>query len=94
MLGQRVRTGLLPYVARLHVEWYTQAPGELHRRVPGTLVFADISGFTALTERLSRKGLLPVKWNGCKSHPAQKLTLLRLMTRYGRMCWFILIHRR
>ncbi|HSV41028.1 MAG TPA: adenylate/guanylate cyclase domain-containing protein [Nocardioidaceae bacterium] len=48
--------GLLPYVARLHAEWHAATPEQNHRRVPGTLVFADISGFTALTERLARKG--------------------------------------
>ncbi|HET7689735.1 MAG TPA: adenylate/guanylate cyclase domain-containing protein [Nocardioidaceae bacterium] len=47
---------MLPYVARLHATWFASAPDEIHRRIPGTLVFADISGFTALTERLSRKG--------------------------------------
>ena len=36
--------------------WDTEAPGALWRVVDGTLVFADVSGFTALTERLSRRG--------------------------------------
>lgn len=27
-----------------------------HRRIPGTLAFVDISGFTRLTERLARRG--------------------------------------
>jgi class 3 adenylate cyclase len=56
MLGQREKRALLPYVARFHAEWFQHAPEQTHRRVPGTLVFADISGFTALTERLARKG--------------------------------------
>ena len=56
MSGTRDATGLLPYVARLHAEWHAEGTGEQHRSVPGTLVFADISGFTALTERLARKG--------------------------------------
>ena len=34
------------------------SPGAVHRRVEGTLLFVDVSGFTALTERLAdaRKG--------------------------------------
>jgi class 3 adenylate cyclase/tetratricopeptide (TPR) repeat protein len=36
--------------------WDDEAPGELWRVIDGTLVFADISGFTALTERLSSRG--------------------------------------
>ena len=56
MPGQKEQQRLLPYVARLHAEWHQTAPEQPHRRVPGTLVFADISGFTALTERLARRG--------------------------------------
>jgi len=33
-----------------------QEKGLAHRRIDGTLVFADISGFTALTERLASAG--------------------------------------
>lgn len=43
----------LPPVA---LTWDEETPGALWRVVDGTLVFADISGFTALTERLSRRG--------------------------------------
>ena len=38
------------------VDWLRTTPDALHREVEGTLVFVDISGFTALTERLARKG--------------------------------------
>ena len=47
---------LKPYVSRLAVDWLRREPRRRHRVVDGTLVFADISGFTSLTERLSRKG--------------------------------------
>ncbi|MDW4572898.1 adenylate/guanylate cyclase domain-containing protein [Microbacterium sp. M3] len=45
-----------PYASRLVEDWLTAAPAERHRRLPGTMVFADISGFTRLTERLARQG--------------------------------------
>ncbi len=41
-----------PYVPRLTSSWR----GEQRLVVPGTMVFVDISGFTALSERLARKG--------------------------------------
>jgi class 3 adenylate cyclase/tetratricopeptide (TPR) repeat protein len=47
---------LRPYLSRIHAEWLTETPGLAHREVDGTLLFADISGFTRLTERLSRMG--------------------------------------
>ena len=47
---------LRPYVPRLVVDWLRDTPEAVHRRVPGSLVFADISGFTALTERLAVRG--------------------------------------
>ena len=47
---------LAPYVAHLHARWAAEDPARRHRRVDGSLVFADISGFTALTERLARRG--------------------------------------
>jgi class 3 adenylate cyclase/tetratricopeptide (TPR) repeat protein len=47
---------LKPYVPRLLIEWVRVAPEEVYRPVDGTLAFVDISGFTALTERLARRG--------------------------------------
>jgi class 3 adenylate cyclase/tetratricopeptide (TPR) repeat protein len=47
---------LAPYVPRLAIEWLRDTPQERYKRVEGTLAFVDISGFTNLTERLSRKG--------------------------------------
>jgi class 3 adenylate cyclase len=43
-------------VPRLVVDWLRHAPERKHRRLEATLVFVDISGFTRLTERLSRRG--------------------------------------
>ena len=47
---------LRPYVSRLQADWLTRTPDVAHRELDGTLLFADISGFTRLTERLSRRG--------------------------------------
>ncbi len=45
-----------PYVPRMGAEWDLDAPGEMWREVPATCCFVDISGFTALSERLERRG--------------------------------------
>ncbi|HEV7809613.1 MAG TPA: AAA family ATPase, partial [Candidatus Limnocylindrales bacterium] len=47
---------LKPYVPRLVIDWLRTTPEALHRELEATLVFVDISGFTALTERLAKKG--------------------------------------
>jgi class 3 adenylate cyclase/tetratricopeptide (TPR) repeat protein len=47
---------LKPYVPRLVVEWLRSTPDALHQELEASLVFVDISGFTALTERLAKKG--------------------------------------
>ncbi len=44
------------HVPPLTLTWDAEAPGERWRALDGTLVFADVSGFTALTEKLSRRG--------------------------------------
>ena len=49
-------TDLRRHVPPLTLVWDEEVPGELWRVVDGTLVFADVSGFTALTERLARRG--------------------------------------
>ena len=47
---------LQPYASRLGLTWLRDAPDLRYQSVEGTLVFADISGFTKLTERLAAKG--------------------------------------
>ncbi len=47
---------LQPYVPRLLIEWVRDTPQATYRAVDGSLAFVDISGFTALTESLSRRG--------------------------------------
>ena len=36
--------------------WDRDAPGELHQAIQGSMVFVDISGFTAMSERLAKNG--------------------------------------
>ncbi len=47
---------LKPYVPRLQIEWLRDMPETRYRAVDGSLAFVDISGFTALTESLNRRG--------------------------------------
>ena len=47
---------LAPYVPRLAAEWDLDVPGALWREMEGTCCFVDISGFTALSERLAKRG--------------------------------------
>ena len=47
---------LRPYVADLVIDWLRNSPDAVYREVDGTLAFVDISGFTALTEKLARAG--------------------------------------
>jgi class 3 adenylate cyclase/tetratricopeptide (TPR) repeat protein len=49
---------LTPFVPRVVVDWLRHDPAALRRRLEGTLAFVDISGFTALNERLAQKGKL------------------------------------
>lgn len=47
---------LRPYVPRLLIRWLHEHPGATTRRVPGSMLFVDISGFTKMSERLARHG--------------------------------------
>ena len=44
------------HVPRVALTWDDEVPGQAWRVIDGTLMFADISGFTALTEKLSKRG--------------------------------------
>jgi class 3 adenylate cyclase/tetratricopeptide (TPR) repeat protein len=55
-LGASDTDSLMPYVPRLVVDWLSETPEVRHRVIAGTCMFADISGFTALTERLAERG--------------------------------------
>ncbi len=52
----RASPELLPYLSATHARWLAEEPDRRWREVEGTLVFADVSGFTALAERLARGG--------------------------------------
>jgi class 3 adenylate cyclase/tetratricopeptide (TPR) repeat protein len=47
---------LVPFVPRLTLEWLKRSPEERWLEVEGTLAFIDISGFTAMSEKLSSSG--------------------------------------
>ena len=47
---------MIPYVPRLTLEWLAEQPDDAYRRLQGTVVFADLSGFTAMSERLAALG--------------------------------------
>src|ERR1043166_9752821 len=47
---------LTPFVPRVVVEWLREIPEARRRDLEGTLAFVDISGFTAMSERLAQKG--------------------------------------
>ena len=47
---------LRPYVPRPVIDWLRETPDQAYREVRGSFVFADISGFTTLTERLAQQG--------------------------------------
>jgi class 3 adenylate cyclase/tetratricopeptide (TPR) repeat protein len=54
--ADRAARPLQAYVPRLVTEWLSEHPDRRHLTLEGSMALADISGFTALTERLSRKG--------------------------------------
>ena len=54
--SREVVTDLRRHVPRVVLEWDDVAPGQLYQSIDASLVFADISGFTALTERLAVRG--------------------------------------
>ena len=51
-----IATDFTPYVPRLVIEWLAENPDREWREVDGTMAFVDISGFTAMSEKLATKG--------------------------------------
>src|SRR5258706_6224560 len=47
---------LTAYIPRIAAEWELESSGRLWRELDATCCFVDISGFTALSERLARRG--------------------------------------
>ena len=47
---------LTPFVPRVVIDWLRAEPEAQRRELEGTLAFVDISGFTAMSERLAQKG--------------------------------------
>jgi len=47
---------LVPFIPRLTLEWLRDSPERRWLEFEGTLAFIDISGFTAMSERLSSQG--------------------------------------
>lgn len=61
VVGDRLPNGddeetILPYLSRLHARLLADAGAPPWQEIPGTLVFADVSGFTPLAERLAKRG--------------------------------------
>jgi class 3 adenylate cyclase/tetratricopeptide (TPR) repeat protein len=52
------RADLRAHVPRLAAAWLATTPEARHHTFDGSMAFVDISGFTALTERLARQGLV------------------------------------
>jgi class 3 adenylate cyclase/tetratricopeptide (TPR) repeat protein len=48
--------GIRRHIPELAIEWALHEPDRLWQVIDGTLCFADISGFTALAERLAQRG--------------------------------------
>ncbi len=47
---------LQPYVPRLSIDWLRTGAAHEHQSIEATVAFVDVSGFTALTERLATRG--------------------------------------
>jgi class 3 adenylate cyclase/tetratricopeptide (TPR) repeat protein len=54
--GRKAASDLVSFVPRLTLEWLRRDPARSWLELEGTLAFVDISGFTAMSERLSSLG--------------------------------------
>ncbi|MET1009441.1 MAG: hypothetical protein ABWY96_05280, partial [Gaiellaceae bacterium] len=55
-MNGKPRGSLEPYLPRLVLDWAEHDPLEPWRELDGSLVSVDLTGFTALAERLQAKG--------------------------------------
>ena len=55
-IGSTSSAELVSFVPRLTIEWLRDHPDDLSQEVDGTVAFIDISGFTAMSEKLSSQG--------------------------------------
>jgi class 3 adenylate cyclase/tetratricopeptide (TPR) repeat protein len=55
-VGVERASDLTPYVPRVVIEWLRTTPEARWREIEGTLAFVDLSGFTAMSERLAALG--------------------------------------
>src|SRR3954454_20267325 len=62
-------SGLQRYLPRLVLAWQQDQPDTLVQEVEGSLVFADVSGFTAMSERLPGVGRAGSGGGGGKRRP-------------------------
>ena len=74
---------LVPYVSRLALEWLAERPEDRVHTVEGTLAFVDVSGFTALTERLAARGKAGAEEVRDSSVPLRRTAGHRLRVRGG-----------
>src|SRR4051794_21851512 len=55
-LAEATADRLVPYLPRVTLDWLREEPTLRRRALEGTLAFVDISGFTAMSERLAPQG--------------------------------------
>ena len=71
---------LTPYVPRVVVDCLRADPEARHRALTGTLAFVDISGFTAMSEKLARQGKVGAE----EVTDVMNATFTRLLGTYAR----------
>jgi class 3 adenylate cyclase/tetratricopeptide (TPR) repeat protein len=57
-LAEAAGARLVPYLPRVTLDWLRDDPAAKRRALAGTMAFVDVSGFTAMSERLAPKGRL------------------------------------
>jgi class 3 adenylate cyclase/tetratricopeptide (TPR) repeat protein len=53
---ERGEVNLVPYVPRVVIDWLRRDPEATWQELDGTLAFVDLSGFTAMSEKLAQQG--------------------------------------